>query len=193
MQRKFGRKTLKSGGYKMKVNRVYERTSRMKVGDISTHLTRDRVLDVVSYEPVSGKFYWKIPPRPGIPISTEAGSLTWGYVEIVLYGVRVRAHQLVWFLETGEWTDRVIDHKNRVRDDNRFENLRLATPSENTANRALKKTPVSGLRGVSIHKSTGLWRARVAGKCWYFKTPEAAHQKYLEEAKAKWGEFFHAG
>jgi hypothetical protein len=47
---------------------------------------------------------------------------------------------------------------------------------------------VSGFLGVSLHKKTGLWRARITinqveKTIGYFKTPELAHSAYLAEKK----------
>ncbi len=42
---------------------------------------------------------------------------------------------IIWFLEWGIWPTKEIDHENRVRDDNRIENLRLTTRRENLRRR----------------------------------------------------------
>lgn len=45
-------------------------------------------------------------------------------------------HRLVWITFMGEIPDDLqIDHFNRIKDDNRLENLRLVTPSENAQNK----------------------------------------------------------
>ncbi len=53
------------------------------------------------------------------------------------------------------------DHINRIRTDNRRENIRLVTPLENQQNRSCQKDNKVGLRGVSFEQSRGTWRANV--------------------------------
>lgn len=75
---------------------------------------------------------------------------------------------------------RIADHRNGDQLDNRSENLRAVTVSENSANRrGPTKRSTSGRRGVSYHKTSGLWRARavIRGKTHslgYYETAEAA-------------------
>ena len=51
-----------------------------------------------------------------------------------------------------------IDHKNRNRLDNRVENLRWATRSENQQNRSMMNTNISGHKYISYDKSNNQWR-----------------------------------
>ena len=49
---------------------------------------------------------------------------------------RIRRARLVWIAEYGDINPELwIDHINRIRDDDRIENLRLVTPKENAINR----------------------------------------------------------
>lgn len=41
---------------------------------------------------------------------------------------------------TGAWPEKLVDHKNRIRDDDRWDNLRQLTPALN----ALNKEPGKG-------------------------------------------------
>jgi hypothetical protein len=50
------------------------------------------------------------------------------------HGVCISAHHIVWAIHHGRWPEKHIDHINRVRDDNRIENLREVTPAENNRN-----------------------------------------------------------
>jgi hypothetical protein len=56
-----------------------------------------------------------------------------------------------------------IDHKNHIGLDNRLQNLRVATPSENNHNaRKTKSKTSSKYKGVDFVKPTKKWRARIA-------------------------------
>jgi hypothetical protein len=54
-----------------------------------------------------------------------------------------------------------LDHINNNRLDNRIENLRVATSKQNTYNTLLNSRNTSGVKGVSWHKGTGKWMARM--------------------------------
>jgi hypothetical protein len=71
-----------------------------------------------------------------------------GYLQIRHQGKELIAHRVAWLLAYGEWPDpeRDLDHINRDRTDNRIENLRLATRSENIVNGPVRNR--LGVRGV---------------------------------------------
>jgi len=87
-----------------------------------------------------------------------------------------------------------VDHKNLNGLDNRRQNLRPATQSQNCANRALFRTSTSGFKGVSWHKHTKKWvaRIRVHDKLialGYFKDPTDGARAYNRAALEHFGEF----
>lgn len=87
-----------------------------------------------------------------------------------------------------------VDHINLDKLDNRRENLRLATQSQNCMNKRRQSNNTSGYKGVAFHKSSGKWEARinVNGKRLYlgvFDTPELAYEEYCNAAKEYHGEF----
>lgn len=94
------------------------------------------IFDGVSYCPLTGHFTWQ-EARGKAAIGSSAGTIRPdGYVSVAVRQKRYRAHRLAWFLVYGEMPDGMIDHINGDRADNRITNLRIATPSQNSINRA---------------------------------------------------------
>lgn len=101
----------------------------------------DEILDslkqILSYDPESGLFAWLC--KPGIP-RMPGLSAGWqnrnGYIRIQIGGRCYLAHRLAWLFMTGKWPRGMLDHINRKRNDNRWENLRGISASENQANRS---------------------------------------------------------
>lgn len=71
-------------------------------------------------------------------------------------GRQYAVHKLIWLWHHGEYPEQ-IDHINRNGLDNRIENLRLATASQNMMNRKRFKNNSSGVTGVSWHKKSERW------------------------------------
>ena len=70
----------------------------------------------------------------------------------------ISLHRLI----TGAMPGQFVDHVNHDGLDNRWpENLRICTPSQNNANQRVRSNNTSGYKGVSLHKSTGKWKARL--------------------------------
>jgi hypothetical protein len=88
----------------------------------------------------------------------------------------------------------VVDHRNGDGLDNRRENLRLATKSQNLFNSRKRKNTSSQFIGVSFDKRSGLWVAYI-GLCrkkiflGYFKNEIDAAKAYDAAAKIYHGEF----
>ena len=88
----------------------------------------------------------------------------------------------------------LADHKNGDGLDNRRANLREATPGQNQYNKGGSRNSVSGVKGVSPCRKTGLWRARIKvdGKelaLGSFHTVGEARAAYLSAASALHGEY----
>ena len=85
-----------------------------------------------------------------------------GYKYVGLDGRCVKAHRIVWIMTRGPIPEgKNIDHINGDRGDNRPNNMRPATQSENMCNAGSRSDNTSGHVGVGIHKASGKWRARI--------------------------------
>src|SRR5262245_8236045 len=80
---------------------------------------------------------------------------------VKLFGRRIMRSILVWVLHNGEWPVLEVDHVNRDPLDDNIENLRLATHSQNAANRFCASNSSSGRKGVSWHLASGKWQSRI--------------------------------
>jgi hypothetical protein len=164
-----------------------------------TTLTVDELRRVLDYDPKTGIFRWKSKASKfsharigGIAGSTQSR----GYVQIMLNGKFYVAHRLVWLYVYEEWPLGQVDHINGVRSDNRVENLRLASQSENQGNRRIQYNTKSGYKGVVRHGSG--WRASIRKdgvpyRIGTYATPEEAHIAYCEMAKKLHGVFANDG
>jgi hypothetical protein len=124
-------------------------------------LTQERLKQVLRYEPETGLFYW-VEHKMNRKIGWFGGATNRdGYLQIMINKRCYGAHRLAWLYVHGVWPDKDIDHINGVRDDNRIENIRLASKSENQQNRTSNKNNKSGISGVSWHKAAKKWRAYI--------------------------------
>ena len=103
-------------------------------------------------------------------------------------------HQLI--LGEKKWF--IIDHINMDKLDNRKNNLRFCTVSQNGMNRDKDKNNTSGFKGVSWSKNDRKWRARInlKGKEIHlgnFDDKKEAARVYNEAAKKYHGEFARIG
>lgn len=135
----------------------YPQANRMTRRTISV----DEVKRLFSYDPQTGVVS-RLVSRGGATLGPVGLDQKEGeYPKVTICGHCFRLHQIAWVLMTGEWADGAIDHKNRDRSDNRWRNLRLATPAQNLLNTSAHARSQTGLKGVSWHKASGKWRVQV--------------------------------
>lgn len=163
-------------------------------------LKRERLLELLSYEPETGIFRW-LESRGRVSVGQIAGSLKdtpdSGYILIRIDGETYRAHRLAWLYVNDKWPPNDIDHINGIRHDNRFCNLREATRSENLANSRLRSCSTSGLKGAYWEKRRLCWYSNITFMMkneflGYFSTAEEAHAAYVKKAKELRGAFARA-
>lgn len=105
-------------------------------------------------------------------------------------------HQIIFVMHYGTLPDR-IDHIDGDSLNNRIENLRPASQSENIANSRLSKSNTSGFKGVVLDRGTKtreVWIAQIGfnSKCirlGRYQTKEDAAFAYAEASTKLFGEF----
>ncbi len=132
---------------------------------VSWVLEMHRKLDVkkvLHYCAITGEFTWIANIRGGVKSGDVAGYIhSSGYRIIVISGVRYRAHRLAWFYITGSIPENQIDHINQNRSDNRFINLRAATPAINAKNCKKRIDNKSGFTGAYFGNQCKKWIAEI--------------------------------
>ena len=110
---------------------------------------------------------------PGIGYDTDTGAFinlrfnrisstdhNRGYITVSVGRRKHLAHRLAYEFVYGEFKGE-IDHIDNDKRNNRIENLRLVTRSQNQQNMPMKSNNKSGVKGVSWCKPMNCWRARV--------------------------------
>lgn len=158
--------------------------------------TVDRLRELLSYEPATGELWWRGSRENGRRLNPRrAGSVrTDGYSAVKIDGKNFYVHRVVWALVTGYWPKLDIDHRDAEPANNRFENLREATDSQNGANTKLAVSNTSGHKGVRFCPSKRRWIAYI----WYdgaqhtlgtFQDKETALKVRARAAIERHGEF----
>lgn len=115
-------------------------------------LTTDFLRHLLHYDPLTGKWTWVNPlPRSKMRRGDIAGRLTMqGRRQIRIASGFYYSSRLAWLYMTGKWPKDQVDHVNRIKDDDRWENLREATQSQNSFNREWAETN-GDMRGIRHH------------------------------------------
>ncbi len=157
-----------------------------------TDLTHYELMNLLHYDAVTGAFTWKVSRGGKARTGAIAGSLdTRGYRSIEINHKAYKAHRLAWFYQTGNWPVSELDHINRNRDDNRWDNLRLATRSQNMMN-AQHHQPSSCGTGITRRNRGYQARISIDGKrltLGTFKTNTEAVAAYAAAADKLHGNF----
>ena len=97
-------------------------------------LTQKTIKNLLEYDEYTGIFTWKVSRKGTKGINSQAGTVTTkGYVDVCIDGKKYGLHRLAFLFKTGD-IPTCVDHRNGVKSDNRWENLRPATYSENGYN-----------------------------------------------------------
>jgi HNH endonuclease len=151
-------------------------------------LTQARLRELLHYDRKTGVFTNRVQRGSRALPGTRAGSVQKkGYIEIGVDGRSYYAHRLAWLYVRGVLPENV-DHKNHVRSDNRWKNLRSATALTNAHNLSKRAKNTSGHTGAFRCRSK--WRAQikvngVVQHLGVFDSPYAAHRAYKKAAQQR--------
>lgn len=148
--------------------------------------TQQQVIDLFDYK--DGNLYWRINPRKigqQIKPGSLAGTLACGkkYIAVQYKRKRYFAHRLIFLYHHG-WIPEQIDHIDTNPSNNKIENLRAATPTQNQYNRPVQKNNVLGVKNVSKSGNKYYVGFTINGK---FTRVGSFHS--IEDAKAAAEEF----
>jgi hypothetical protein len=169
----------------------------------------DVLRKILRYDDASGKLFWL--QRQAEQWPSDLGSLQrWngryagtqalcavksrGYLHGTIFGKTYLAHRVAWALWSGNWPTMHIDHIDGDHQNNRIENLREASRSQNMQNSKSAKGATSVYLGVSRKSSSGKWCAQIqteVGKkhIGYFEDEREAARAYDRAALARSPQF----
>src|SRR5215475_3424029 len=136
---------------------MWDQAKDKNLGDLSK-----RVRELFDYNPDDGHLRWKV-ARQRVNKGDRAGYINRsdGYRYVCFDYNELLVHRVIWLLMTGKWPKSQIDHKNGIRDDNRWNNLREANNSQNNRNRSSQRNNKLGVKGVNYDPVRKLYRARI--------------------------------
>jgi hypothetical protein len=140
---------------------------------------------------------WLLPTSNRVQANTKAGTkdVSNGYWKIKFLSKQYYCHRIVYYLHSKiDPKDFEIDHVDQNKSNNNPLNLRLATRSQNSANRNKNRTNTSGYKGVCWVDAKQKWTAQITYNnkhfnLGYFNTIEEAYAQYNKEAAKLFKEY----
>lgn len=161
-----------------------------------TTLTQSRCLELLEYR--DGDLYWKVYRGRLAEAGDHAGSPAKdGRLRLKIDGKLHLNHRIVFLMFNG-YVPEYLDHIDGDCTNNRIENLRPATKSENNRNVGIRKDNTSGIKGVHWNKRDKKWQAQIQieGKrtcLGYFDDLELADLVAIEARNKHYKEFANHG
>lgn len=157
-------------------------------------LSADYAHSLLKYDMIAGELIWKYQHHKraqwngrfaGKPAGHRDKS---GYTKLRIDGRLYFRHRVIWLLMTGNTPDGEIDHIDRNPTNDAWNNLRIATPSQNSSNQKVRTNKTSSYKGVWWNKRNGKWAAAIQSNnvsyhIGYFATEELAYAAYCKESR----------
>ena len=148
--------------------------------------TQEYLKERFTYDEEAGVLIWRTHLRTARYVGTVAGTIgNRGYRQITLNKKRHQAHRLIWVYLNGNIPEGLeIDHIDGDKTNNRIDNLRLATRTQNRWNRKEK-----GYRFKDNHWEVSVGHLGEYIYVGFFKAEAEAEQAYKEKCIELRGEF----
>ena len=128
----------------------------------NTDLSQKRLKFLLHYEPWTGIFTWRVYRSQIARVGYRAGFIKEsGYRCIRVDNVSYRSGRLAWLYMEGYWPEHEVDHKDLVRDNDKWDNLRHKTSQCNSRNRSIRTDNTTGVAGVMLAKKTLKYRVQI--------------------------------
>jgi len=150
------------------------------------YLTQKELKKFVDYDPKTGIFRWVIANSNRVKVGDMAGYIhrTKGYRYICINEKRYKASRLAFLYMEGYFPEHQVDHKNRIRDNDSWNNLRHVSSRCNSRNCKISKANKSGVIGVCWDKQSNKWSVKIGV---LNKSKHIGYYKYFFDAvKARW-------
>lgn len=150
---------------------------------------------ILDYDQEAGVFRWLRRGQGRVLGSVAGYTRRDGYRYITIGGRSYAEHRLAWvWVNGGDLDGQQIDHADVNPLNNAIENLRIATPAQQTQNRRVDSRSSSGLKGAHRRRDGKPWRSTITidGRSIFlgnFDTAEEAHAAYVKVAQAHYGAF----
>ena len=149
---------------------------------ITGEITKEKLDELFYYK--DGKLYNRISRGSRAVAGSEAGSEdAQGYMQVCINKKVYKVHRIIWLMTYGEWPKNEIDHINRIKKDNKIENIRDVTGVQNKLNNGAGGFTVTKYGYVAKIKSNN--KSRYLGT---YPTSDEAHRVYLDAKEELWQE-----
>lgn len=160
-------------------------------------LTQAYLKSILHYAPETGVFTRLKRPQGTHPCSdiVNIPSKSTGYIYIRLLGHVYSLHRLAFLYMNGRFPKKRVDHRDQIKTNNAWSNLREASRTQNAWNSKLRTTNSSGVPGVHWYVPGRKWRValRYNGKknhIGLYKTLEEARCVAEQTRRKHHGEFY---
>ena len=151
------------------------------------NFTQEELFKQIHYDPLTGVFTRISKPKGS---RAQLGPIKGyrkeeGHLRLGVFGHQIYMAILAWFYMTGVWPTEIVDHKNGISDDNRWENLREVSKIGNLHNQTkAHHHNKSGLLGAHFDKKrnkyeSSIWVNGKRIRLGRFNTAEEAHTAYV--------------